>query len=128
MISLYAGTSSGDFLIIQVKTKQLVSIVQVAPQGVVAMASLEIDCLVVGGGNGQLVYFEVDKNECKETQRLSLQGGCITGLSFVNSLMLTATSHGLVYEVDNAHHSFQLLHQAHTDSVEFVTYPLNVSD
>lgn len=57
---------------------------------------------MVGCGNGDLVYFQVDRNKCEEQTRIPLVGA-LTGLrqSADGQCVVAVTSQGYVYQVDN---------------------------
>lgn len=51
--------------------------------------------------------------------------GALTGLkqSADGQYVVAVTSQGYVYQVDNSTRESTLLHQSHTDSVEYIAYP-----
>lgn len=126
---LYAGTTSGDFCVFQMKNKILASIVNVSALGVTSIQAVSKDTLCVGGGNGTFVIYKADGPAMTALQKISLTGA-------VNSLSATAngdnvlasTDRGFVYRISPSDFSQVLQCENHVESVLFLAYPNKVSD
>jgi len=126
---LFVGTTSGDFLIFQMKTLILSAIVNVCAQGVTSINTLTKDLLVVGGGNGTIAFYKVDGNQCTNIGKQTVTGA-VNSLSATGNkaLLLAATDRGFVYRITTADQQKVLHCENHTESVLFLTYPWGVSD
>lgn len=60
---LFAGSSSGDFIAIQLKSKTLSSIVPVASKGVTAIQCISQQQLILGCGDGTLATYSIEGNK-----------------------------------------------------------------
>lgn len=126
---LYAGTTSGDFCVFQMKNKVLSSIVNVCALGVTSIEAVSKDVLCVGGGNGTLALFKVEGAVMTPLHKITVHGA-------VNSLSATAngdqilasTDRGVVYRASPKDLSKVLQCENHTESVVFLAYPDKVSD
>lgn len=126
---LYAGTTSGDFCVFQMKNKILASMVNVSALGVTSIQAITKDILCVGGGNGTFVIYKLDGPVPTAIHKLNLTGA-------VNSLSATAkgdqilasTDKGFVYRISTTDFSPVLQCENHTESVLFLAYPDKVSD
>lgn len=126
---LYAGTTSGDFCVFQMKNRLLASINTVAALGVTAIKTLTNNMMAVGCGDGTLAFYKLDNGAVQQIKLISMSGR-ITSLSHsADSLhTLVGTDQGFLYRANNS--SFQLALQCenHTNAVLFLNYPLGVSD
>ena len=78
--TMVAGTTSGDFAIVHVKTRRFVQSVSACTCGVLSLFAFDLG-VVVGGGDGSLVYFNTSY---VDTAKQTLAGP-IAGLSAVPS-------------------------------------------
>lgn len=78
---LFAGTSSGDFCGFQVKNKILVFAINCVAQGVKIVQAVTADKVCVGGGDGQVILFQINGKDTAQLLKVTLYGGQISGLS-----------------------------------------------
>lgn len=125
---LYAGTSSGDFLVFQMKNKVLSFIIMVAPLGVTSIRSLTPTSIIVGCGNGCISYFRTDGNKLVSTQKNQVIGKVVAFSSHNGQNVLTATDKGYVYQIQAESLQKNLHSENHIESILQVVYPHGVSD
>lgn len=126
---LYAGTTSGDFCIFQMKNKLLASINIVAALGVTAIKAVSRTLLLAGCGNGTIALYKLEGGTASQLKKISLNGK-ITSFSHSEDELQTliGTDQGLLYRAKNSDLSCLLQCENHTNAVVFLAYPLKVSD
>ena len=126
---LYAGTTSGDFCVFQMKNKLLTSIVTVAAQGVTALKAVTANLMIAGCGNGTLALYKLEAGTAKLIKQIQTIGK-ITSIScsFDAIQSLIGTDQGFLYKANSADLAMTLQCENHTNSVLFLDYPFKVSD
>ncbi|EQC29262.1 hypothetical protein SDRG_12930 [Saprolegnia diclina VS20] len=99
--TLVAGTTSGDFAVVNVKTRRFLHSISACTCGVSSIVALDAGVLV-GGGNGDVLYFNHDY---VDSAKVALVGP-VSGLSLAASTvgrptleLLAGTQHGNMYHV-----------------------------
>ncbi len=87
--TLCAGTTSGDFAVVNVKNRRFLHLVTACACGVLSMATLPHGNLLVGGGDGSLLFFN---HEYVDVGKAALHGP-ITGIS-VSVVQQAQEGHG----------------------------------
>ncbi len=126
---LYAGTTSGDFCVFQVKSKMLVFAQPVCAKGVTSIVSLSGDRVCAGGGDGTLALFQIKETVCQQLSKLEFLGS-VNGLSASPDCvqLLAATDKGFIYRARTADFSKMLMGETHTKEVLHVTYGFGNND
>ena len=126
---LYAGTTSGDFCVFQMKNKILASVVNVSALGVTSIQAVSLDKLCVGGGNGTLALYKTEGAVMTPLQKTTVVGA-VNSLSatYKGEEILASTDKGFVYRISPVDLSKFLQSENHTESVLFVAYPNKISD
>lgn len=127
--TLVAGSTSGDFSVINVKTKRVVKSVLACSCGINAILYGDLGVLV-GGGDGSVLHYTTDYVDTSHTQL----DGPIIGLSMgpSGSEMIAGTQSGSLFRVQlsiaqrRLHAS--LLFENHSSAVLQVAYTMDVSD
>jgi len=146
--TLYAGTTSGDFIIASVKGKHMIGSIQACSSGVCSMTSgsnprTGQEELFVGGGDGSVVRFSqrmsnarVPTGHARDTsagiveEDRALLRGAVTGLTFTTDklTLMASTSRGFVHQMlpyapSGGFQNGILISQAHSGAVVSVSYP-----
>jgi len=147
--TLYAGTTSGDFIIASVKNKTMIGSIQACSSGVCSMTlgsnpRTGKEELFVGGGDGSVVRFSqqppsttrVPTGHTRETnagiveEDRAMLRGAVTGLTFTTDklTLMASTSLGythqmLPYAPSGGFQNGILISQAHSGPVVAVSYP-----
>ncbi len=126
---LYAGTTSGDFCVFQMKNRLLASINTVAAMGVTAVKTIMKNSLIVGCGDGTLAIYRLENGSAILIKSVNIAGK-VTSLSHSEdcSQTLIGTDQGFIYRAKNSDLSLTLQCENHTNSVVFVNYPDKISD
>jgi len=126
---LYAGTTSGDFCVFQVKNKLLIFSQQVCAKGVSTIVALPGDRVCAGGGDGTLALFQINETVCQKLSKIEFLGS-INGLSVSPDgvQMLAATDKGFIYRVRTADFTKMLMGETHTKEVLHVAYGVSGND
>ena len=126
---LYAGTTSGDFCVFQMKNRLLTSINTVAALGVTSLKAITSNVLLAGCGNGTLGLYKLDNGAATQLKQVALYGR-ITAITHSedSSQSLVGTDQGFIYRVKNSDLALTLQCENHTNSVLFLNYPNKVSD
>ncbi|CEG44769.1 wd40 repeat protein [Plasmopara halstedii] len=128
---LIAGSSSGDFCVVNVKTRQLIKVVPACSCGVNSLVYFE-GGLLVGGGNGSFLHY---RHDFVDTCHLAFDSAVVgIALHAAQNEVVVGTQAGSIFVVrlafGNSHHSLQkkLLSENHSNAVVQVAYTSNVSD
>ncbi|CAK4090594.1 unnamed protein product [Aphanomyces euteiches] len=131
--TMVAGTTSGDFAIVHVKTRRFVQSVSACTCGVLSLFVFDLG-VVVGGGDGSLVYFN---NSYVDSAKQTLAGP-IAGLSAVAASssspgglqLIAGAQSGFIYHVTLAGTtmSSRLLSENHSDGVISIAFAAGHSD
>ncbi|TYZ66415.1 hypothetical protein PybrP1_001311 [[Pythium] brassicae (nom. inval.)] len=126
--TLVAGSSSGDFSVVNVKTRRLVKNVPACSCGINAIAFFDAGVLV-GGGDGTVLHFDLD---FVDTSHVVLDGP-VVGLALTASQgeAVVGTQIGSIFRVRlHAQRVLQasLLFESHSSAVIHVAYAPSVSD
>lgn len=126
---LYAGTTSGDFLVFQMKNHHLFCTKTACSKGILSILAVDDEHAIVGGGDGTLSQWEVQGNRCFEINRVNLVGG-LSGLSAAPdfSEILGGTNLGFHYRIRTNDLSNSILSENHTQPMTYVNFPIGVSD
>lgn len=122
---LYAGTTSGDFCVFQVKNKLLACSQPVCSKGVTSIVALPGDKVIAGGGDGTLAIFFVKEAVSQLIAKVEFLGS-INGLSVSPDGIqgIAATDKGFIYRIRTADLSKMLLSETHTKEVVHSTYAI----
>ncbi|RLN91111.1 hypothetical protein BBJ28_00011668, partial [Nothophytophthora sp. Chile5] len=129
--TLVAGSSSGDFCVVGVKTRQLLKTVPACSCGVNAVLYFD-GGLLVGGGDGSVLHFD---HNFVDTCHVALDSG-VAGLALnaEQTEVVAGTQAGSIYAVRLAFGASQrslqanLLSENHSSAVVQVAYAAGVSD
>lgn len=77
---LFAGTSSGDLIGFQTKTKAMAFSINFCAMGVRTIQAVSADRIIAGGGDGQVVLFKTNGKDTVQSQKIQIFGA-IHGLS-----------------------------------------------
>ena len=126
---LYAGTTSGDFCVFQVKNKLLVFAQPVCSRGVTSIAAITDETVCAGGGDGTLAIFQIKETVCQLLVKIEFLGS-VNGLSISPDgvQLLAATDKGFIYRVRTADGSKMLMSETHTKEVLHATYAFGNND
>ena len=126
---LYAGTTSGDFCVFQVKNKLLIFAQPVCAKGVSSIVALPGEKVCAGGGDGVLALFQVKETVCQQLAKIEFLGS-INGLhsSPDGVQLLAATDKGFIYRVRATDLSKMLMGETHTKEVVHATYGISSTD
>lgn len=137
--TLVAGTTSGDFAVVSVKTKRLVRIVPACSCGILSVVYFDGGVLI-GGGDGSILLYD---HEFIDTAHVVLDGagvGMAIDANVSQSEVIAGTSAGDVYSIrlmlsqtNQAQRPVQLLQprllsENHSSAVVQVAYAPGVSD
>jgi len=126
---LFAGTTSGDFCVFQVKNKLLAFAQPVCSKGVTSIVSVTTERVCAGGGDGTLALFQIKETVCQMLSKIDFLGS-INGLSVSPDgvQLIAATSKGFVYRIRAADFSKMLMGETHTSEVLHATYGFGNAD
>ena len=71
---LYAGTTTGDFCVFQIKNKILVFAQPVCSNGVNTIVALPGERVCAGGGDGTLALFQINETVCQQLCKVMFLG------------------------------------------------------
>jgi cilia- and flagella-associated protein 52 len=139
---IYAATSSGDYLMANVRSQHITSVIPAAKKGLYSLVSYR-DGLITGGGDGTLRIFS-DSNEILSETSLS---GPIVSLSISSDALevrpppaasshclsprpqaIAATANGSIYRVNLSSMNSIPIAESHTDSVIAVAFSTKYGD
>jgi cilia- and flagella-associated protein 52 len=124
-----AGTTSGDFLIFQMKNFHMFCMQPVCSKGVAGIIALNEENFVIGGGDGTLSIWTVQGAKSYEINRINLSGG-ISALAPSKDLssIIVGTSLGFHYRVRSSDLANVVISESHTRPMTYVNFPVGVSD
>ena len=126
---LYAGNTSGDFCVFQMKNKLLSNIINVCPLGITSIQVISKDIVAVGGGNGTIATFKIEGHLATALYKVSITGAVYSlSYNYDGSQIIAGTDKGLIYTASTADLKTRLQCENHTESVGFLAYPYKVSD
>jgi cilia- and flagella-associated protein 52 len=123
--SIYASTTSGDFIVASVKAKRIVTNVAACKKGLNCIFATP-EGVVVGGGDSNVVYFDgnlVSGRECK-------LDGPVIGMSPTPDFMevVVSSAMGTVYRLNLATMQYITVAESHTDAIVAVSFAPGTSD
>ncbi|KAG6977069.1 hypothetical protein JG688_00000722 [Phytophthora aleatoria] len=129
--SLVAGSSSGDFCVVGVKTRQLVKVVPACSCGVNSILYFA-GGILLGGGDGSVLHYNHD---FVDTCHVALDSGVVgLTLNAAQNEAVVGTQAGSIFSVRLAFGTSQrslqarLLSENHSNAVVQIAYAPNVSD
>lgn len=122
---LFAGTTSGDYVIASVKHLRILQVVQATKMGLCSMLAYN-NGVVVGCRDSTIKFFD-------DGGRLSMEAkldGAVLGISFSFNRreLLALTGNGTVFRVNAANGQSIIISESHTKSVVAVAYAIGQSD
>src|SRR5690606_518805 len=78
---IYAGSASGDISCINVRSRVLAGTVKACSGGVLSITELTSGGLIVGGGDGTILYLSGSGKDFVPTKKLKIHAGGITSIS-----------------------------------------------
>jgi WD40 repeat protein len=126
---LFAGTTSGDFVGIQMKNNHAFLTQPACSLGVTSIRAISDDNVVIGGGDGTLCVFQIQGGRSYEQNRIRIQGA-VHGLSKSNdgAELLVGTTLGFQFRVRSSDLNYVLISENHTKPVTYVNFPRGISD
>lgn len=126
---IYAGTTTGDVLLINARTNMFRLSGPKAPlgRGIVTVAVAPNGDVLVGSGDGTLA--RLSKGNLLQTDMLTLQGG-VTSIALANkgSEVYAATDQSNVYCGSTKDLELELVRTAHTFHINSIAFPAGYSD
>lgn len=128
--TLYAGTTTGDFVVVNVKNKMSRGSCMACSSGVHAVNTFHGPggelLLVVGGGDGSLTSFDAELGVVHQTR----VNGAVVAISFNRdgSEFVAGTSAGFIYRVRSSDFGALVVCENHSAAVIAVAYPQERSD
>ena len=124
-----AGTTSGDFLVFQMKNFHMFCTQQVCSKGITGIVALSEESFIFGGGDGTLSTWTVQGARSFETARATLAGGVSTIAATQDlSSLIVGTSLGFQYRVRPSDLASLIISESHTRPMTYVNFPIGVSD
>lgn len=115
---LFAGTSSGDVINFIVKNKSMVFSKIICAGGITAIAAIDNNQIIVGGGDGSLVLLYIEGPHCEELARIKLYGSIFSLSTSTDGVqILASTDKGFIYRIRAIDLSYIILNENHTASV-----------
>eukprot|EP00466_Bigelowiella_natans_P001487 jgi/Bigna1/89644/estExt_fgenesh1_pg.C_530022 len=124
---LYAGTTSGDIAIFQVKRSVLFSMVNVSgivgiPTSITVPETSDYQ-LYVGGANGVVAHLSFDEKSFKSISRVKVDGGVSSlSLSEDKSQVLAGSTTGSITRIHTKSLKVQLVSQSHCASIKSISF------
>lgn len=125
---LFAGTETGDFAVIYIRTKTLLATVPCCAGGIFSLAlstasSADSSCLFVGGGDGSVVQFVEQGKDFVQTSKTVLTGS-VTSLSPSEDGLeiAAATDKGNLYRIRASTFEHLLVSESHSSPVVAIKY------
>ena len=115
---LYAGSSSGDIICFLIKTKMVVFSKIICARGVTCIIPLNVEQIVVGGGDGSLSLCFIKEPLIDILMSVKLFGS-VYSISPSNDgvQLLASTDKGFIYRVRSIDLSYILLNENHTKGI-----------
>lgn len=130
---LYAGTTTGDVAIFQVRRSVLYSVANM--NGVAGLIhSMDVSrtaeqTLYIGGSNGTVAKLEHDGKTFRATKKVKLDGVVKTiSLSEDGSSLLAGTSSGSVFNIDDRDFKCELVSESHCSVITNISFPRESSE
>jgi WD40 repeat protein len=115
---LFAGTASGDIISFIVKNKSMVFSQIICAGGITAIAAIDNNQIIVGGGDGSLVLLYIEGYHCEELARVKVYGSIFSLSTSADGVqMLASTDKGFIYRIRSIDLSYIILNENHTSSV-----------
>jgi WD40 repeat protein len=132
---MMAGTTSGDFAVVALKSRTLLCSVSACAGGVGAVCCVGppnggIEALLVGGGDGTVSVYKMNsQRQFEDTCTVQLEGA-VSGLSASQDRVeaLAGTRAGFVYRLRVNGLAALLVSENHSAKVTAVSYPFGVSE
>lgn len=123
---VFAGTTSGDFIVIHVKAFRVIQCVQACACGVQSILAFS-NGLYVGGGDGSVLFFDHSYTDCAKAQ---LQGPVnALSISQDGTQVIAGTMNGFIYRLQHAMGCQDiraiLMCENHADAVVQVAYAVS---
>ena len=124
-----AGTTSGDFLVFQMKNYHMFCMQSVCGKGITGIVALSEENFLFGGGDGTLSLWTVQGARSFETNRTTVAGGVSTlAPSQDLSSIIVGTTLGFQYRVRPNDLANVLISESHTKPMTYINFPIGVSD
>jgi len=126
---LYAASTTGDFICIQVRSLIMRNILSVCSGGVRSLCCLPNGAVVAGGGDGSITLFSGKGDALVDDRRVYVAGAVNSiSCSADGGELLAGTSEGYTYRVPMADFQAHLHSENHSQRVNGVAFPIGVSD
>ncbi|KAF0720692.1 Aste57867_117 [Aphanomyces stellatus] len=130
--TMVAGTTSGDFAVVHVKTRRFLQSVTACTCGVTSLCALDGGVLV-GGGDGSLIFFNHEYIDLAKQALVGPVSGLGPRMSSAGEVQVMAgTQSGFIYHVTLVQHSpslsAKLICENHSDGVLAVAFAAEFSD
>lgn len=124
--TLYAGTSSGDFIISKIKTKSMVNTIPVTRQGIKSFLTSS-NSLLIGGGDGSVT--RLDSESMHDLQQTHIKGP-VCALSYSPDLteVLAGTSNGFIYRLRADSLQGRLVCENHSNAIVCIDFSPETSE
>lgn len=122
---IYAATSSGDYLVANVRNQHIISVIPAAKKGLYSIVSYR-DGVLTGGGDGTLRVFSSSDEVISETSL----GGAIVSLSVSSDLLeaIACTSNGTIFRINLTNMNSLPIAESHTNSIVAVAFSTKYGD
>mmetsp|Transcript_46052 Transcript_46052/g.128074 ORF Transcript_46052/g.128074 Transcript_46052/m.128074 type:complete len:628 (-) Transcript_46052:499-2382(-) len=123
--TIYCATTSGDFALVNVKRRQLNTVVPACRLGILSLLCWP-EGLVVGGGDGTVTTFDANMNDTCQVQL----SGPVASLSFSPDKVevIAGTSTGFVYRLRMDNLQSLLVCENHAAAVKRISFAPDASD
>lgn len=122
---LFAGTSSGDYVLVSMRSLKITRIIQSTNMGIFSLLS-DIHGVIVGCGDNTIKFFN-DSGSCYRDIKLD---GSIIGMSFSPDRreLLALTGNGTISRLNVSSGKSIIISESHTKGVVAVAYAIGNSD
>jgi WD40 repeat protein len=118
---LIAGTSSADFIVIDMKNKSLKENNPIGSMGVTAVCTISPTQLAVGCGNGTLAMYK-NNGLCWQLEYQQSLGHLISGLSYCNGRLIAVNNFSQTIVIDINTKKSYLWQEGHNGSINTVRF------
>jgi len=126
---IYAASTTGDFLCIQVRSLIIRTIFSVCSGGCCSVSPLPGGGVLVGGGDGSITMFSGSGESLVDDRRVYVTGACnALSIAADGSSCLAGTSQGYIYTIALPDMVAQLHSENPPAAVNCIAFPIAVSD
>jgi len=126
---IYAASTTGDFLCVQVRSLNVRTIYSVCSGGCGSISSLPDGNVLVGGGDGSVTLFSGSGEQLVDERRAQIMGGVnALSISVDGSQALAGTAQGYIYSLTLPDMTTTLHSENPPAGVNCVAFPIGVSD